>query len=250
MGEKTAISWTDHTFNPWWICTEVSPGCDNCYARTFARRLGYEWGKGVPRRAFGEKHWNEPRKWNAKAEQAGEKRKVFCASMADVMDDEAPAGERDRLWELIDSTPFLIWQLLTKRPQRYGRYLPAMFRHGNVQFGTTTENQEQFNIRWKYVSEVALEYRAIGWISYEPALGPLTMQYEPPALRPEWVVFGGESGSGFRPTEQRWAEAMLAECRKYNVAFFMKQMAAQTPQRGKELIPAHLRVQEFPLMPY
>lgn len=63
MGAKTKIDWTEHTFNPWWICTEVSPGCDNCYAREWAARFGYGWGKGVPRRVFGEKHWAEPLAW-------------------------------------------------------------------------------------------------------------------------------------------------------------------------------------------
>jgi len=60
MGETTGISWTDHTFNPWWGCTKVSPGCDNCYAEAFDKRVGGEhWGKGVPRREFGDKHWLE-----------------------------------------------------------------------------------------------------------------------------------------------------------------------------------------------
>src|SRR5271167_714272 len=118
MGEKTAISWTDHTFNPWWGCTRVSPGCVNCYAETFDKRVfgaeGVHWGPGKPRRTFGDKHWNEPLRWNKKAREAGVYRKVFCASMADIFDVEAPTGERERLWDLIRSTDCLIWQLLTK----------------------------------------------------------------------------------------------------------------------------------------
>lgn len=69
MGEKTGITWTDHTFNPWWGCVEVSPGCDHCYARTDAKRYGHDvWGKDAGRRFFGDKHWNQPRQWNRQAE--------------------------------------------------------------------------------------------------------------------------------------------------------------------------------------
>ena len=72
MGKETGISWTDHTFNPWWGCTKVSPGCDNCYAEAFDKRVGgSHWGKGQPRRTFTDKHWNEPLAWNRAAEKAG-----------------------------------------------------------------------------------------------------------------------------------------------------------------------------------
>lgn len=72
MGTATAIAWTDHTFNPWWGCVEVSPGCSHCYAKTFAKRTGNDvWGEGGERRRFGEKHWNDPARWNRAAEKAG-----------------------------------------------------------------------------------------------------------------------------------------------------------------------------------
>lgn len=245
MGEITGISWTDHTFNPWWGCTKVSPGCDNCYAEAFDKRVGgAHWGKGEPRRTFGDKHWNEPLKWNAAAEKAGIRRKVFCASMADVMDDEAPEGSRERLWKLVDETPWLIWQLLTKRPHRYDRYLPASFKHDNVWLGITAENQEQYDIRWPILLRPRIE--AITWISYEPALGPLTLTGFP--VLPRWVIFGGESGPNRRECKTEWAENLLTEIRHYNpfVAFFMKQMGGRTPTEGKRAIPAHLNIQEFP----
>jgi protein gp37 len=138
MGETTGIAWTDHTFNPWWGCTKVSPGCDRCYAETFDRRIGgAHWGKDAARRVFGEKHWREPLKWNAAAEKAGKRARVFCASMADVFDADAPAGELERLWALIRATPHLDWQLLTKRPARIARALPADWGDGypNVWLG-------------------------------------------------------------------------------------------------------------------
>ena len=251
MGETTTISWTDHTFNPWWGCTKVSAGCDNCYAEAFDHRMHGElnhWGKGVERRVFGEKHWNEPLKWDRAAEKAGLKDKVFCASMADVMDDEAPEGEREKLWELIDRTPNLIWQLLTKRPQRFMRYPPKSFKHRNVWLGTTTENQEMFDVRMEHLLEAAMDRETMAFISYEPALGPITLRDWPWVDRMvvNWVIFGGESGLNRRPMELAWAENMRLECAQKGIAFFMKQMSAATPELGKSLIPAHMLIREFP----
>ena len=252
MGEKTGISWTDHTFNPWWGCTKVSPGCDNCYAETFDKRIGGEhWGKGQPRRTFGLKHWNEPLRWDRKAKEDGVQRKVFCASMADIMDDEAPTGERERLWTLIDATPNLIWQLLTKRPQRYEKYLPADFKYNNVQYGFTAENQPNYDLRFLIVYELTVQRGGVCWVSYEPAIGPLSIVQSPESgfyynLPPDWVVFGGESGPHRRPMQEEWARNLLAECRERKVPFFMKQYAALTPEAGKKLIPADLLIHEFP----
>jgi protein gp37 len=246
MGKETGISWTDHTFNPWWGCTKVSEGCDNCYAETFDKRVGgAHWGKGMPRRTFADKHWSEPLKWNRDAEKAGKREMVFCASMADVMDDEAPEGERERLWNLIDMTPNLIWQLLTKRPQRYLRYLPKEFKHCNAWLGTTCENQENFEIRANHLIDASVDKGTPAWISYEPALGPLTLSTRP-NWDLDWIIFGGESGNGRRGCQREWAESLLTECQERGTKFFVKQMGARTPAEGKALIPAHLLIQEFP----
>jgi len=254
MGDTTKIAWTDSTFNPWWGCTKVSPGCDNCYAEALDARWGEpHWGKKVPRRVFGDKHWNEPFKWNRDAQAAGVQRKVFCASMADVMDDEAPEGQRERLWELIDRTPYLIWQLLTKRPQRYNRYLPQSFAHNNVWLGMSAENQEFYDVRWPALRLVALDYELVSFVSYEPALGPLSMDKwaenapnDDAADFPDWLICGGESGNGRRLMEQTWAEKLHEEATHAGVKFFMKQLSARTPEEGAKLIPAHLLIREFP----
>jgi protein gp37 len=195
-------------------------------------------------------YWKEPLKWNRLAAASGKPWKVFCASMADVMDDEAPAGQRERLWELIDNTPHLIWQLLTKRPQRYARYLPSRFKNWNVWLGTSTENQKNYDLRWPILARQRERYAGLVpvFVSYEPALGPLTIEGH---LRygagvPDWVICGGESGSGRRPMEQSWAESLLNECREADVQFFMKQMSAQTPEKGAALIPLHLLIHQTP----
>jgi len=251
VGKDTSIAWTDHTFNPVWGCTKVSPGCDACYAEAFDKRVGGDhWGKGKPRRTFSDAHWREPLKWDREAGRLGSKRKVFCGSMCDVMDDEWPEGIRERLWELIDNTPNLIWQLLTKRPHRYDIYLPGGFKNNNVWFGTTCENQAFYDIRWPILSRIRSRYAMPVFISYEPALGPLTFRKHADAWKcndtPDWIIFGGETGSKRRPMELKWAEDIKAECEEFGVAFFMKQLSAQTPSKAKDLIPAHMLIHQFP----
>jgi len=184
MGTETAIGWTDHTFNPWWGCARVSPGCTHCYAESFAKRTGNDvWGKGNDRRRFGDKHWNEPLKWDRKATEDGVRRRVFCASMADVFEDRADHDEdRDRLWELIESTPHLDWQLLTKRPQNVLDMVPADWLGGvedwsgwwpeNVWIGTTVEDQERAEER---IPELLAIPASVRFLSCEPLLGPVDL---------------------------------------------------------------------------
>jgi len=129
--ENSGISWTTHTFNPWVGCTKVSAGCVHCYAETLNKRTGHaNWGPGAERRVTSDVNWRKPIKWNRQADAAGERTKVFCASMADVFDEEAPAYARERLWTLIRMTPFLDWQLLTKRPTNIRRFLPKDWGDG------------------------------------------------------------------------------------------------------------------------
>jgi protein gp37 len=85
--KNSEINWCDHTFNPGWGCSKVSPACDHCYAEAWDKRYGGDhWGKGAPRRMFGEAHWQEPVKWNRALEGTGRRERVFCASMADVFE--------------------------------------------------------------------------------------------------------------------------------------------------------------------
>jgi protein gp37 len=244
MGKETGISWTDHTFNPWWGCMKVSPGCANCYAEAFAKRTGHDvWGPTAEYRTFGSKHWAEPLKWNAIAAAYGLTERVFCASMADVFDVRGPETERRKLWELIRQTQSLTWQLLTKRPENWCVYLPD-YALRNVWLGFTAEDQEHFDSRVAELRGIP-GFKGPFFVSYEPALGPLRIKECDPRLK--WLIFGGETGGKRRPMEQKWAEDVKADCDRLGIAFFMKQMSAVTPTKAKELIPAHLISQAFPL---
>jgi len=127
MGAVTKIAWCDHTFNPWWGFTQVSPLCDHCYAmmldvRWFGRA---HWGAGASRRYFVDAHWRHPLKWDRSAAVDGRRHRVFCASMADVFDNEVDQALRDRLWSLVRRTPNLDWIVLTKRIGNAPEVLPG-----------------------------------------------------------------------------------------------------------------------------
>lgn len=242
MGGTTAIAWTDHTFNPWWGCERVSPGCQHCYAETFAKRTGNAvWGKNADRRRFGSKHWNEPLRWNEAAERAGERRKVFCASMADVFEDRADHHEdRNRLWHLISVTPWLDWQLLTKRPENVNRMVPSTWHYdyldrvggwpANAWVGTTVEDQPRAFDRIPRLLEVPAP---VLFLSCEPLLGGVLLAG---LDRISWVIVGGESGPGHRPLDLDSARDLRDQCVKANVPFFFKQVGGHRPTSGGDLL--------------
>lgn len=134
MGTLTSISWTDHTFNPWIGCTKVGPACDGCYAEALFGDTGrfprVTWGRPGHRATHARtaaSTWAEPKRWNRMAERDGVRRFVFCASVADVFDNQVPVEWRRELFDLIRATPNLTWLLLTKRPQNIERlYYEAM----------------------------------------------------------------------------------------------------------------------------
>lgn len=245
MGEKTKIAWTDATFNIAWGCVKVSPGCAHCYAEELATKRDPNklWGPGSARRTFGAAHWREPVKWDAKARQEGIRRKVFSSSMCDVFEDHPTiAQERKRLWALVRETPFLEWQLLTKRPENLllPGYLPDDWGPGypNVWLGTSIENAD-YAFRRDQLVEVPA---AIRFVSYEPALGPLAEALDLDGI--DWVIYGGESGPGYRKHDLDWPRRMRIACEKAGVAFFYKQSSAARTEMGIELDGKIVR--EFP----
>lgn len=268
MGEETAISWTRHTFNPWWGCEKIgAPGeepseCDNCYAETGSIRFGWSdggasgpalWGHGSERRRFGDKHWNEPLKWDREAAERGAPALVFCASYGDLFEarDDLDA-DRARLWELIEATPNLIWQLLTKRPEQVLRRVPRLWIPGteedcsdpdcgefpvdhfwpsNVWIGTSVGTQRSADLRIPRLLEIPA---AVRFLSCEPLLGPVsitdwTLAEEGSSI--DWIIIGGESGPGWRPMDLWWAEQLAAQAEAVGIPVWFKQVAGATPGR-------------------
>ncbi|MEX2015165.1 MAG: phage Gp37/Gp68 family protein, partial [Candidatus Hydrogenedentales bacterium] len=231
--------------NPWWGCTKVSPGCKHCYAETFAHRIGRDiWGALAPRRFFGDAHWREPLKWNAEAKAAGARRRVFCASMADVFENRAELNPyRERLWQLIADTPALDWLLLTKRPERVRKCVPWGDNWpANVWAGVTAENQRWAQARVPLLLELPA---AVRFLSCEPLLGALDLSpWLNGSRRVDWVIAGGESGHKARPMNPEWARKLRNQCLSASVPFHFKQWghwrpdyASASPTRRRVVVP-------------
>lgn len=346
MAAETAIGWCNSTFNHVRGCIEVSPACDHCYAREMAKRnptlLG-KWGteeQGGTRVVASEDQWKEPLKWNKKAQASGQRRRVFCASMADVFEswsgymmdhqgrvllkpllesENQPSnwiaeglhfGEitlrtrnmpdwqpvtmddvRNRLFKLIDATPWLDWLLLTKRPENIRKMWPG--RHNglgaqwvgpkdtfngkdlvphrpNVWLGCTVENQEQLIKRLPALLKCG-DLSPVLWLSCEPLLGPLDLQY-PEEINPatmccsgfecgcrglpteppltyflKFVIGGCESGSKARPTDIEWFRSLRDQCKDSAVPYFHKQMMVNGKLvKQLDQFPEEFRIQQFP----
>ncbi|MEU8378303.1 phage Gp37/Gp68 family protein [Streptosporangium sp. NPDC048865] len=246
MSENSNIEWTDHTFNPWWGCSRVSPGCRFCYADSQASRYGHAvWRRKGPRRMLSDANWAKPVKWNRDAEQAGKPALVFCASMADVFEDHPDVAEpRERLWKLIEVTPWLRWQLLTKRPENILSMAPwGDSWPDHVWIGTSVENQRYADERVPLLLKVPAKVR---FLSCEPLVGPVVLdpywligrpgwgpeEHHPSGLITQpivdgpsisWVIAGGESGPKARPMYPGWPRALRDQCVDAKVPFFYKQ---------------------------
>ena len=226
MSERTGIGWAHHTFNPWWGCFEISPGCDHCYAKREAERYGHHglWGADAPRWEMSASYWGQPHRWNRKAELAGERRRVFCGSHCDVMEDGAYLQSiRERLFPLIEATPWLDWLLLTKRPQNFRKCLPATWVENplpNV-IGMTTVESAEFVWRARKLLDTPFLRRGL---SLEPLLGRVDL--EPYLSRLSWVIVGGESGSFARPCDVAWIRSVIQACAAAGVPCFVKQLGA------------------------
>jgi protein gp37 len=239
MGETSAISWTDATFNPWWGCSKVSAECTNCYAESTAERFAPNlWGVNGARRMFGDAHWNEPIKWNRRALAGGRRLRVFCASMADVFEDRPElVAPRARLFALIKQTTHLDWLLLTKRPENMASMLPWLTEAWpNVWLGVTAGTRESLK-RVEILRDVPA---AVRFISCEPILEHITSNDWDDALahdgfvfdgehisgvkpRIHWLIVGDESGAKRRPARADWVRTAREAAMRNRVAFHFKQ---------------------------
>lgn len=265
--KNSHIEWTDHTFNPWWGCMKVSEGCKNCYAATLDNRYHKDnshWGPGSSRKEQSDKYWLEPLKWDKVAEQVGIKAKVFCASMADVFESNDYISNpddvvrwRERLFTLIEMTPHLIWQLLTKRPENITAMIPDRWNYtkfpDNVWIGTSIENQSVANERIPHLLKIPAKVR---FLSCEPLLGPvdLFMFTMLPIISPiHWVITGGESGNSGRPMHPEWPRSLKDQCEEAEIPFFFKQWGEYSPWYNGDISVQNLMMwseESFKLVKY
>ena len=303
--QKSKIQWTTHTFNPWRGCTKISPGCAHCYAARDAVRFpGIRgiWGDAGTRVVAVPEKWKEPQRWNRKAAASKIRERVFCASLADVFEDfggglvywaekgaegkpvmvqegqvlgyggawrATMADARAQLFRLIEETPWLDWQLLTKRPENVLRMVPPSWREkfpDNVWMGVTVEDQMRADERIPLLLAVPAKVR---FLSCEPLLGAVDLRCIYDRTKPKkqtshsfdsltcnvppaddvwykgavinWVIAGGESGPKARAMHPEWVRGIRDQCRNADVPFFFKQWGEYAPSiLGDTPMPDHL----------
>lgn len=212
MAEKTFIEWAESTWNPWYGCSKVSPGCDNCYAQVWANRTAHSFSK-VTRAA--QSGFTAPIGWK-------KPRRVFVCSLSDFFHPDINEMTRAGAMQIMSTeAPQHTYMLLTKRPQ----YIKAMLRGspwqdgipGNVWMGVTAENQAQADIRLLQLQQV---HAYVRFVSVEPMLGPVNLAGWPWL---NWVICGGESGPQARPMHPAWPLALRDQCETMQIPFFFKQ---------------------------
>lgn len=235
MTDRSSIEWTDATWNPITGCTKVSPGCDHCYAETIAHRFA-----GTPSYPAGfeltlrPERLDQPLRWRRP-------RKVFVNSMSDLFHHDVPDAYIGAVFDVMARAEHHTFQLLTKRHGRMRSLLTRWAQEGvdtdisegrplstpvgstspwtpppNVWIGVSVETQQWADLR---IPALRATPAAVRFLSCEPLLGPVH-----PDLRGiDWVIAGGESGSGARPMHAEWVHSLEAQCRAAGVPFFMKQ---------------------------
>jgi len=210
MGEKTEIPWTDSSWNPWTACTKVSPGCQHCYMFREKTR----WGKDPTKvTRSSPPTFKAPLKWK-------EPRMIFVCSWSDFFHVDADSW-RNEAWEIMRKAPQHTYQVLTKRPERIISCTPPdiLKTVPHLWLGVTAENQEFADKRLPALREAPPS--EVRFVSCEPLLGPLDLT--PYISWLQWIIVGGESGSGCRPMDPAWAISIKNQCQAGKVPFFFKQ---------------------------
>jgi protein gp37 len=239
MSATTTIEWTERTWNPTTGCDRVSPGCDNCYALTMAKRLKAMGSRryqtdghpAVSGPGFGltlhhdlvdaPRHWRKPSL-------------VFVNSMSDLFHERVPFDFLRAVFATMEATPQHTYQVLTNRATHLTRVAPQLPWPPNVWMGVTVENQAQVGRRAERLCRVPA---AVRFLSCEPLIGPVDLGsvlwdlvWPPPFTQPrrviQWVIAGGESGPGARPCETSWLRSLRDQCQDAGVAFFLKQLGS------------------------
>ena len=213
----TGIQWTDETWNPVTGCNKVSLGCQNCYAEAMTYRFTKAFPDGFkltlkPERLQQPMRWRKPRL-------------VFVNSMSDLFHENIPLEYIEKVFEVIKNTPQHTYQILTKRDQRLLEFAPQLQWHPNIWIGVSVEAGQ-------YVSRVdslrQITQAKVRFLSCEPLLSDLELNLQ----GIDWVIVGGESGTGHRPIKAEWVENIHQQCLAHQIPFFFKQWGGRTPKAG------------------
>jgi len=222
---KTAIEWTDATWNPVTGCTKISAGCDHCYAERFAERWrgtpGHPYENGFdlmlrPERVEQPLSWRQPRM-------------IFVNSMSDLFHKKVPHNFINQVFDTMERADWHTFQVLTKRSSLMRNYVNARYKDEpapkHIWLGTSVEDGTKKS-RIKHMQHMNASVR---FLSIEPLIGAIgNMNLK----GIHWVIAGGESGPGYRPMEVNWAKEVRDQCRKAKVPFFFKQWGGVRPKSG------------------
>ena len=216
--QRSKIEWTDATWNPVTGCTQISPGCAHCYAKTFAERFRgvpghpYERGFDLKRRP---ERLDQPLRWQ-------KPRTIFVNSMSDLFHEAVPDEYIHEVFEVMAAADQHRYQVLTKRAERLAQLAPSLPWPDHVWMGVSVENQ-----RWtSRIAPLRGTPAAIKFLSCEPLLGPLELDLD----GIDWVIAGGESGPGARPMHPDWVRGIRDQCIASETPFFFKQWGAHNRQ--------------------
>lgn len=226
VSDKSLIEWTDATWNPVTGCTQISPGCDDCYALRFAERFrgvpGHHYEQGFDLRLWPTRlalplRWREPRR-------------IFVNSMSDLFHEDIPDDFIRETFAVMVQADWHTFQVLTKRPRRMAELAPTLPWPDHIWAGTSVELDRY---TWRANKYLRMVPASIRFVSAEPLLGPL------PSLELEhlhWLISGGESGPCHRPCDVSWVRDLRDRCVNSGVAFFHKQWGGRTPKAGGRLL--------------
>jgi protein gp37 len=225
MAEKTEIEWTDATWNPVTGCTQVSPGCDHCYALTFAERF-----RGVAHhpyeQGFDLKLWPErlelPLRWR-------KPRRIFVNSMSDLFHRDVPDEFIRQVFDVMVAADWHIFQVLTKRSPRLAKLGQALPWPRHIWAGVSIESNRYV---WR-ADQLRKVPASVRFVSAEPLLGPLD-QLNLGGI--DWLITGGESGPRHRPCDPAWVLDLRDRCQALGIAFFHKQWGGRTPRAGGRML--------------
>ncbi|MEW2086097.1 phage Gp37/Gp68 family protein [Streptomyces sp. NPDC005283] len=230
MSDRSAIEWTEATWNPTTGCDRVSSGCDNCYALTLAKRLKamgavkYQ-NDGDPRTSgpgfdvtLHPDALDVPYGWKSP-------RVVFVNSMSDLFHARVPLDFVRQVFQVMADTPQHTYQVLTKRARRLRQVAPKLEWPANLWMGVSVETEAEL----ARIDDLRRVPASVRFLSCEPLLGPLS-GLDLDGIH--WVIAGGESGPRHRPLDEAWVTEIRDICQDAGVAFFFKQWGGRTPKAG------------------
>ncbi len=229
MADRSAIEWTDATWNPVTGCTKISAGCDNCYAERFAERFrgvaGHPYEQGFDLTLRPER-LDQPLAWRGP-------RMIFVNSMSDLFHKAVPFDFVDDVFDTMERAHWHTFQVLTKRSSRMRKYVNARYKEqpvpSHIWLGVSVEDGTKLS----RVQHLRDTHASIRFLSIEPLIGPVG---EIALDGIHWVILGGESGPNARPMEPKWARSLRDQCKRARVSFFFKQWGGLRPKSGGRLL--------------